>query len=129
MNDNKQPLSPHLSVYRWQITNTLSILHRLSGLVLFLAAFDFAIWLGSIALGGDVYAGVSRIFSTNILLIIWALVSLSFFYHLLNGIRHLLWDIGKGFDSSHVKLTGLLVVFLSLIITALFWYCLLTKFG
>ena len=56
MNDNKQPLSPHLSVYRWQITNTLSILHRLSGLVLFLAAFDFAIWLGSIALGGDVYA-------------------------------------------------------------------------
>ena len=129
MNDNKQPLSPHLSVYRWQITNTLSILHRLSGLVLFLAAFDFAIWLGSIALGGDVYAGVSRIFSTNILLIIWALVSLSFFYHLLNGIRHLLWDIGKGFEESHVKLTGLLVVFLSVIVTALFWFCLLTKFG
>ncbi len=129
MNDNKQPLSPHLSVYRWQITNTLSILHRLSGLVLFLAAFDFAIWLGSIALGGDAYAGVSRIFSTNILLIIWALVSLSFFYHLLNGIRHLLWDIGKGFEASHVKLTGLLVVFFSVIITALFWYCLLTKFG
>ena len=128
MNDNKQPLSPHLSVYRWQITNTLSILHRLSGLVLFLAAFDFAIWLGSIALGGDAYAGVSRIFSTNILLIIWALVSLSFFYHLLNGIRHLLWDIGKGFEASHVKLTGLLVVFFSVIITALFWYCLLTKF-
>ena len=129
MNDNKQPLSPHLSVYRWQITNTLSILHRLSGLVLFLAAFDFAIWLGSIALGGDAYAGVSRIFSTNILLIIWALVSLSFFYHLLNGIRHLLWDIGKGFEASHVKLTGLLVVFFSVMITALFWYCLLTKFG
>jgi succinate dehydrogenase / fumarate reductase cytochrome b subunit len=129
MNDNKQPLSPHLSVYRWQITNTLSILHRLSGLVLFLAAFDFAIWLGSIALGGDAYAGVSRIFSTNILLIIWALVSLSFFYHLLNGIRHLLWDIGKGFEASHVKLTGLLVVFFSVIITALFWYCLLTKYG
>ena len=129
MNDNKQPLSPHLSVYRWQITNTLSILHRLSGLVLFLAAFDFAIWLGSIALGGDAYAGVSRIFSTNILLIIWALVSLSFFYHLLNGIRHLLWDIGKGFEASHVKLTGLLVVFFSVIITALFWYCLLIKFG
>ena len=129
MNDNKQPLSPHLSVYRWQITNTLSILHRLSGLVLFLAAFDFAIWLGSIALGGDAYAGVSRIFSTNILLIIWALVSLSFFYHLLNGIRHLLWDIGKGFEASHVKFTGLLVVFFSVIITALFWYCLLTKYG
>ena len=129
MNAKKQPLSPHLTVYRWQITNTLSILHRLSGLVLFLAAFDFAIWLGSIALGGDAYAGVSRIFSTNILLIIWALVSLSFFYHLLNGIRHLLWDIGKGFEASHVKLTGLLVVFFSVIITALFWYCLLTKFG
>ncbi len=129
MNAKKQPLSPHLTVYRWQITNTLSILHRLSGLVLFLAAFDFAIWLGAIALGGEAYIGVHRFFSTNILLIIWALVSLSFFYHLLNGIRHLLWDIGKGFEASHVKLTGLLVVFLSLIITALFWYCLLTKFG
>ena len=129
MNAKKQPLSPHLTVYRWQITNTLSILHRLSGLILFLAAFDFAIWLGSIALGGEVYAGVSHFFSTNILLIIWALVSLSFFYHLLNGIRHLVWDIGKGFEASQVKLTGLLVVFLSLIITALFWYCLLTKFG
>ncbi len=129
MNAKKQPLSPHLTVYRWQITNTLSILHRLSGLVLFLAAFDFAIWLGAIALGGEAYTGVRRFFSTNILLIIWALVSLSFFYHLLNGIRHLLWDIGKGFEEFHVKLTGLLVVFLSVIITALFWYCLLTKFG
>ena len=96
MNAKKQPLSPHLTVYRWQITNTLSILHRLSGLVLFLAAFDFAIWLGAIALGGETYAGVSRFFSSNILIIIWALVSLSFFFHLLNGIRHLLWDIGKG---------------------------------
>ena len=129
MNAKKQPLSPHLTVYRWQITNTLSILHRLSGLVLFLAAFDFAIWLGAIALGGEAYIGVRHFFSTNILLIIWALVSLSFFYHLLNGIRHLMWDIGKGFEASQVKLTGLLVVFLSLIITALFWYCLLTKFG
>ena len=129
MNAKKQPLSPHLTVYRWQITNTLSILHRLSGLVLFLAAFDFAFWLGAIALGGETYAGVSRFYSSNILIIIWALVSLSFFYHLLNGIRHLVWDIGKGFEASQVKLTGLLVVFLSLIITALFWYCLLTKFG
>ena len=129
MNNKKQPLSPHLTVYRWQITNTLSILHRLSGLVLFLSAFDFAIWLGAIALGGETYEGVRHFFSTNILLIIWALVSLSFFYHLLNGIRHLVWDIGKGFEASQVKLTGLLVVFLSLIITALFWYCLLTKFG
>ena len=129
MNAKKQPLSPHLTVYRWQITNTLSILHRFSGLVLFLAAFDFAIWLGAIALGGETYEGVRHFFSTNILLIIWALVSLSFFYHLLNGIRHLLWDIGKGFEESQVKLTGLLVVSLSVIITALFWYCLLTKYG
>ena len=123
MNDKKQPLSPHLSIYRWQITSTLSILHRLSGLVLFLAAFDFAIWLGSIALGGDTYVEVRSFFSTNIL------VSLSFFYHFLNGIRHLLWDLGKGFNESQVKLTGLLVVFLSVILTALFWYCLLTRFG
>tara|TARA_B100000953_G_C17888626_1_gene380487 strand:+ start:63 stop:452 length:390 start_codon:yes stop_codon:yes gene_type:complete len=129
MNRNKQPLSPHLSIYRWQVTNTLSTLHRLSGLLLFLAALDFAVWLGSIALGSDSYNYVKEIYSSNLLMLIWLLVSLSFFYHLFNGIRHLSWDIGKGFEESQVKWTGAFVFLFSIMITGLFWYLLLEKYG
>ena len=129
MNRNKQPLSPHLSIYRWQVTNTLSTLHRLSGLLLFLAALDFAVWLGSIALGSDSYNYVKEIYSSNLLMLIWLLVSLSFFYHLFNGIRHLSWDIGKGFEESQVKWTGAFVFLFSILITGLFWYLLLEKYG
>ena len=129
MNKNKQPLSPHLSIYRWQVTNTLSTLHRLSGLLLFLAALDFAVWLGSIALGSDSYNYVKEIYSSNLLMLIWLLVSLSFFYHLFNGIRHLSWDIGKGFEESQVKWTGVFVFLFSIMITGLFWYLLLEKYG
>ena len=129
MNRNKQPLSPHLSIYRWQVTNTLSTLHRLSGLLLFLAALDFAVWLGSIALGSDSYNYVKEIYSSNPLMLIWLLVSLSFFYHLFNGIRHLSWDIGKGFEESQVKWTGAFVFLFSMMVTGLFWYLLLEKYG
>ena len=129
MNRNKQPLSPHLSIYRWQVTNTLSIIHRLSGLLLFLAALDFAVWLGSIALGSDSYNYIKKIYSSNLLMLIWLLVSLSFFYHLFNGIRHLSWDIGKGFEESQVKWTGAFVFLFSMMVTGLFWYLLLEKYG
>ncbi len=129
MNRNKQPLSPHLSIYRWQVTNTLSTLHRLSGLLLFLAALDFAVWLGSIALGSDSYNYVKEIYSSNLLMLIWLLVSLSFFYHLFNGLRHLSWDIGKGFEESQVKWTGAFVFLFSMMVTGLFWYLLLEKYG
>ena len=129
MNKNKQPLSPHLSIYRWQVTNTLSTLHRLSGLLLFLAALDFAVWLGSIALGSDSYNYVKEIYSSNLLMLIWLLVSLSFFYHLFNGIRHLFWDLGKGFEESQVKWTGAFVFLFSMMVTGLFWYLLLEKYG
>ena len=129
MNRNKQPLSPHLSIYRWQVTNTLSTLHRLSGLLLFLAALDFAVWLGSIALGSDSYNYVKGIYSSNLLLLIWLLVSLSFFYHLFNGMRHLFWDLGKGFEESQVKWTGAFVFLFSMMVTGLFWYLLLEKYG
>jgi len=97
--------------------------------LLFLAALDFAVWLGSIALGSDSYSYVKGIYSSNFLLLIWLLVSLSFFYHLLNGMRHLFWDLGKGFEESQVKWTGTLVILFSIMITGLFWYLLLGKFG
>ena len=127
MAKNNQPLSPHLSIYKWQVTNTLSILHRFSGALLFLAAMDFSIWLASIAMGENSYALISSLFSSRLALAIWVAVSLTFFYHLLNGLRHLAWDFGKGFETHQVKYTGFIVVVLTLVLTFSLWFFLLTK--
>lgn len=127
MAKNNQPLSPHLSIYKWQVTNTLSILHRFSGALLFLAAMDFSIWLASIAMGENSYALISSLFSSRLALAIWVAVSFSFFYHSLNGLRHLAWDFGKGFETHQVNCSGFIVVFLTLALTSSFWFFLLTK--
>ena len=128
MAKNNQPLSPHLSIYKWQITNTLSILHRFSGVLLFLAAIDFSIWLASIAMGENSYALISSMFSNRLVLAIWVAVSFSFFYHSLNGLRHLAWDFGKGFETHQVNYSGFIVVLLTLVLTSSFWFFLLTKY-
>ena len=127
MAKNNQPLSPHLSIYKWQVTNTLSILHRFSGALLFLAAIDFSIWLASIAMGENSYTLISSLFSSRLALAIWVAVSFSFFYHSLNGLRHLAWDFGKGFETHQVHYSGFIVVFLTLALTSSFWFFLLTK--
>ena len=129
MAKNNQPLSPHLSIYKWQVTNTLSILHRFSGALLFLAAMDFSIWLASIAMGENSYALISSLFSSRLALAIWVAVSFSFFYHSLNGLRHLAWDFGKGFETHQVNYSGFIVVFLTLALTSSFWFFLLTKYS
>ena len=129
MAKNNQPLSPHLSIYKWQVTNTLSILHRFSGVLLFLAAMDFSIWLASIAMGENSYALISSLFSSRLALAICVAVSFSFFYHSLNGLRHLAWDFGKGFETHQVNYSGFIVVFLTLALTSSFWFFLLTKYS
>ena len=129
MAKNNQPLSPHLSIYKWQITNTLSILHRFSGALLFLAAIDFSIWLASIAIGENAYALISSLSSNWPALVYWVIVSFSFFYHSLNGLRHLAWDFGKGFETHQVNYSGFIVVVLTLVLTLCFWFSLLTKYS
>lgn len=121
MSKEKQPLSPHLSVYKWQVTNTLSILHRLSGFVLFIVGFSLSIWILSISIGQEMFDAITYIFTSPIAIALWILVTQAFFYHFLNGIRHLFWDIGKGFETRELKISGAIVVILSLILTALFW--------
>ena len=121
MSKEKQPLSPHLSVYKWQVTNTLSILHRLSGFALFIVGFSLSIWILSISIGQEMFDAISSIFISPIAIALWVLVTQAFFYHFLNGIRHLFWDIGKGFETIELKISGGIVVILSLILTVLFW--------
>jgi succinate dehydrogenase / fumarate reductase cytochrome b subunit len=119
---NQRPLSPHLQVYRWQITMTMSILHRASGVVLVAGAFALAWWLMAVARGGDAYARAADCLASPLGLLALAGFSLALVYHLLNGIRHLLWDAGWGFEIPEVYRSGYTVAVLTVVLTALIWF-------
>ncbi len=115
-----RPLSPHLGVYRWQITNGLSILHRATGVALSLGAVCFAVWLVALASGPETYASARSVFAAawfKLPLIGWVFC---FFYHLGNGVRHLFWDAGLGFEPGQIQASGWAVVIFSILATALF---------
>jgi succinate dehydrogenase / fumarate reductase cytochrome b subunit len=114
----QRPLSPHLSIYRQKLTGTLSILHRITGVFLAFGAFALAAWL--VAASGDAegYSGFMAIAASwPAQLFICATVA-ALMYHLLNGIRHLLWDMGWGLELPRAYATGWTVVVLSLLGTA-----------
>lgn len=121
MPSNSMPTSPHIGVYRWQITMTLSILHRVSGLVLLSAALGLVYWLVSLALGPAAFARAHWFFGLWIGQALLCLWSLAFFYHLLNGIRHLAWDAGFGFTKRAYRTSGWLVVVCALTLTGVAW--------
>ncbi len=118
---SKRPLSPHLQVYRPQLTSILSITHRGTGIFLALGALYLVCWLLAIASGPDAYASVSA-FSASIigrlLLLGW---TFSLFYHLANGIRHLVWDAGIGLDLKTTYMSGWLVVVGAAVLTVIAW--------
>lgn len=121
MSNNDRPLSPHLSIYRWPITMTLSILHRATGLALSVGLVVFVAWLFSAAAGDTLYATVqSALASTlgTVCLVGW---SFAFFFHLSNGIRHLVWDVGFGFEKHQANASAWFVLLLALALTAVFW--------
>ncbi len=116
-----RPLSPHLQVYRPQITSMLSILHRVTGVGLGAGTLLIAWWLIAAATGPEAFetaqAFLGSLFGRLILFgFTWAL-----FYHLCNGIRHLVWDAGYGYDLDSVTKTGWLVLVASVVLTVLAW--------
>lgn len=121
MPTRERPLSPHLQVYRWQITMTMSILHRASGMVLVAGAFGLAWWLLAVADGGPAYARAAECLASPLGLLALAGFSLALVYHLLNGIRHLLWDFGWGFEIPEVYRSGYAVAVLTVVLTAAIW--------
>jgi len=121
MTNNDRPLSPHLSIYRWPVTMASSILHRGTGLALAIGFIVFVGWLFDAAMGPDTYAAFTGFMGsgTGILLLVgW---SYAFFYHFCNGIRHLVWDSGRGLGKRASTTSGWLVIILSIVVTALFW--------
>ena len=125
MNDSGRPLSPHISIYRWPITMTLSILHRATGVAMSFGLIVMATWLLSAATSADKYNDFLAIFGSvpgQILLIGW---SFSFFFHLMNGIRHLFWDTGRGFQKQHANASAWFVIITAILLNAIFWLVLL----
>lgn len=122
MNKTNRPLSPHLQVYKPQLTSVLSITHRMTGVALFFGIFVLIWWVGALASGVEAYAyftSIVRSWVGNVFLLGW---SFCFYYHLANGLRHLYWDMGKGYDLSTTYKTGWMVVISSLTFTALTAY-------
>lgn len=128
MAKRERPLSPFMH-YRWQYTNTLSILHRLTGLFLAIGLIALVCWLVALAGGPEQYAGTQSALASplgTLALVAW---SLSFFYHFLNGIRHLFWDAGHGFELKVARQTGWATFIGAIVLTAIFWTVLAVQLG
>ncbi len=121
MNKTVKPLSPHLSVYRWPITMTLSILHRMTGVALSVGLVAFVVWLESIAFGGGAYEMVAGWMDTLIGQLLLLGFSFGFFFHLANGVRHLFWDVGLGFEQRHANASAWFVLVATVLMTAVYW--------
>jgi len=115
-------MAPHLQVYRWQITMVLSILHRATGTVLSIGFLLLVGWLVAAAAGVDAYRQIGGLLSSGLGQLILVGISFCFFYHLGNGIRHLAWDAGWGFEIPQVYASGWSVVIFSIVLTAAFWW-------
>jgi succinate dehydrogenase / fumarate reductase cytochrome b subunit len=121
MANGDRPLSPHLGIYRWEISNSLSILHRMTGVMLSAGALVLIAWLVSVVAGEGLYSSLNDGLSSplgRLMLFGW---TFCFFYHLGNGVRHLFWDVGYGFDKQRARMTGWVVVTFSTAMTLIFW--------
>jgi len=116
-----RPLSPHLQIYRPQITSVLSISHRATGLALSLGTLLLVWWLVALARGPEAFASVQSFVGSwlgRLLLLGW---TFSLFFHLANGIRHLCWDTGYGFEIKTAEISGWVVVAAAAVLTVIVW--------
>lgn len=116
-----RPLSPHLQVYRWQIGNSLSILHRLTGIALALGLLALSYWLIAVAGGEASYGAAARVFASPVGVLALVGWTFAFLYHLLNGVRHLFWDVGFGFERTQRHASGWFAVLGAIGLTVCVW--------
>jgi succinate dehydrogenase / fumarate reductase, cytochrome b subunit len=124
-----RPLSPHLLIYRPQLTSVLSIFHRFTGVVLSAGLLLLVYWLAALAAGDAAYTAALGVLGAWPVKILLFLFSYAFFYHLCNGLRHLWWDTGRGFEIPQIYASGWVVVVASLALTSLTWAVLLLGGG
>ena len=116
-----RPLSPHLQIYKPQLTSVLSIMHRGTGVMLAIGMLFLVWWLVALASGEDVFDTAQKFWGSwigRLLLLGW---SYALFYHLANGLRHLFWDAGKGFELHEAYRNGWIVVAASVVLTLAAW--------
>ncbi len=117
MSDVDRPLSPHLQVYRWQITMVMSIVHRATGVALAIGLMLLVLWVVAAATGPEAYTHLRELLATPLGLLILAGLTFALFFHLCNGVRHLFWDAGMGFEKNQYHASGWMVVVVSLVLT------------
>jgi succinate dehydrogenase / fumarate reductase cytochrome b subunit len=118
MSNPNRPLSPHLQVYKPQLTSMLSIAHRLTGMLLAAGVAVFTCWLYLVVTAPVVADQLSGFFAAGLGMVMLSAWLFTFNYHLCNGIRHLFWDAGKGYDIPTLYKTGTLVVVVAIVLTA-----------
>lgn len=121
MANSNRPLSPHLQVYKPQITSVMSIFHRMTGVALGVGTLFLMWWLVSVAAGPEYYAFVAEIAGSIIGRLVLFGFTWALFYHLCNGLRHLYWDAGWGFELESVTRSGWLVIVASVVLTVVAW--------
>jgi succinate dehydrogenase / fumarate reductase cytochrome b subunit len=119
----ERPLSPFMfpAWYRFQMTSALSILHRLTGIALSVGSILLTWWLVAVAAGGRLFATTHASMNSPIGILLLILWSMAFFYHLCSGIRHLVWDLGHGFEIRDAYRSGYAVLIATVALTALTW--------
>ena len=121
MSDSNNPLSPHLQIYRWHISSLLSIIHRISGIINLLALILIFFWLIVLSFGESNYELFLLIINSFLGKFILIGFTWSMSFHLLSGIRHLVWDLGYGFEIKTANISGIIVIISSLVLTIIFW--------
>lgn len=122
----ERPLSPFM-MYRWQYTMALSFLHRATGCALSVGLLLFVYWLVAAASGAEAYANAQAVFAHPLVKVLLVGFSFAFFYHLLNGVRHLAWDTGHGFEKKKARLSGWVAFLGAVALTALLWFVLVRR--
>ncbi len=121
MNDSKNPLSPHLQIYRWQISSLISIFHRITGIINVMGLIIICLWIGLLFFGESRYGLINIFFQSYfgkvfIMGFVW-----SYSFHLLSGIRHIILDLGYGYEIKTANISGIIVIIGSLVLTVLMW--------
>ena len=119
--ENKRPLSPHIQIYRWHVSSLVSISHRITGIINIIAITLICLWVSLTFISENNYEMINLFLSSKIGKFIILGLTWSFSFQILSEIRHLIMDLGYGFELKTSKITGLLVIFGSLILTVIFY--------
>ena len=119
--ENKKPLSPHIQIYSWHISSLVSISHRITGVINIIAITFICFWVSLLLLGESNYTAINTLLNSLMGKFIILSITWSFCFQVLSEIRHLIMDLGYGFELKTTKITGLIVIFGSIFLTIVFY--------